>query len=85
MASTNRKAPGAGAASVQSLTVPDWIRRAMGTRYDCPPPGALTVHELAKMMGVSRQHTNETMKTMYDAGKIDRMLSGRKFHYFEKK
>jgi hypothetical protein len=85
MASTNRKAPGTGAASVQSLTVPDWVREAMGSRSARPPPGALTVHELAKMMGMSRQHTNEIMKTMYDAGKIDRMSSGGKFHYFEKK
>ena len=85
MASTNRKAPGAGAASVQSLTVPDWVRIAMGSRSDRPPPGALTVHELAVMMGMSRQHTNEIMKAMYDAGKIDRMLSGGKFYYFEKK
>jgi hypothetical protein len=36
-------------------------------------------------MGVSRQHANEIMKTLYDTGKIDRMLSGGKFHYFEKK
>jgi DNA-binding IclR family transcriptional regulator len=57
----------------------------MGSRSVRPPPGALTVHELAKMMGMSRQHTNEIMKTMYDAGKIDRMSSGGKFHYFEKK
>jgi hypothetical protein len=85
MASTNRKTPGTGAASVQSLTVPDWVREAMGPRSTHPPPGALTVRELAKLMNKSRQHANTIMNEMYDAGKVDRMSSGGKFHYFEKK
>ena len=85
MASTNRKAPGAGAASVQSLTVPDWVREAMGSRSARPPPGALTIQELAKLMNRSRKRTGEVMKEMYDAGKIDRILSDGEFYYFEKK
>jgi predicted transcriptional regulator len=57
----------------------------MGSRVEGPPPGALTVPALAKMMNRSRNHTNFIMKGMFEAGEIDRVTVSGKLYYFEKK
>lgn len=84
MASTNRKAASTGAACVQSLKVPDWVREAIATVSPEPPAGALNVRELAEMFGKSRSQTNEIVKKLYEAGKIDRVKFRGKYLYLEK-
>jgi DNA-binding Lrp family transcriptional regulator len=81
MASIDRKAAGARAACVQGLTLPDWLRRAVEEARDKPPAGALTVEEIAKMMGLSRGQANARMKKLYEAGKVTRVNVGGRFYY----
>jgi DNA-binding Lrp family transcriptional regulator len=85
MASIDRKAAGARAACVQSLTMPDWLRRAAVELQGKPPEGALTVNEIAKLLGLSRGRIKDRMKTLYDAGKINRVKANGKFYYYDKK
>ncbi len=85
MASIDRKAAGARAACVQSLAMPDWLRRAAVELQGKPPDGALTIGEISKLMGLSRGQTNDRMKTLYDAGKINRVKANGKFYYYDKK
>ena len=85
MASIDRKAAGARAACVQSLTMPDWLRRAADELRGKPPEGALTVNEIAKLLGRTRSPTNDHMNRLYEAGKVTRVKVNGKFYYSEKK
>jgi predicted transcriptional regulator len=65
--------------------MPDWLRRAADELRGKPPEGALTVDEIAKLLGLTRSPASCRMKALYEAGKVTRVKVNGKFYYSEKK
>ena len=84
MGTTNRRAAGTGAARVQGLNVPDWLRPEADEKNKDIPKHAVTAVMYAKIIGRQRARAQQILLRRFEAGLVERAHDGTRHWYWPK-
>ena len=83
MDTTTCRVAGARAARVQSLDVPDWLRKELEAQPK-RPPDAVTVEMYAKAIGRQRARASVLLEQRVQRGELQRWHDGKRFWFWPK-